>query len=359
MRFAVLSAGSLAGRMVSRELAESVGTEAVSMFDSTTDLASAAARLRDNAVVRVADSSADAIEGASSAVSCAVTLEDASGHVTEAIRAAVPLVWAGRDLEIAEALLQTDAQAKSAGVTVVAGGGWSPGLTNLLALAACESLESVKSVRIAWAVSAAGAGADEAVTALVESFSRPAPVFEGGSWHRVQPGNDVEDVYFPEPLGWTSVRVCAGAEPLTLPRSVEGLESVAVKAGAAENSVVRLARMLGDASTLSPAGSQRRVLNIAGPWLKSIRRVGGSARGWSAIRVDARGRREGRPVTQTFGVLDQLMNLIAAPPSVAAMMLARGDAREHGALPAEKAFEPNKFFVALSERGIKVARLQR
>lgn len=359
MRFAVLSAGSFAGRMISRELSESPGAESITMFDPATDLSPAAARLRETGAVRVAESAADAIEGSASAVSCAITMEEATGHASEAVRAGVPLVWAGRDLEIAEALLQIDEQAKTAGVTVVAGGGWSPGITNLLAIAACERLESVKSLRIAWAVSSTGSGAEEAVTALVESFSRPAPVFEERSWHRVQPGDDVEDVYFPEPLGWTTVRVCAGSEPMTLPRSIESLESVVLKAGAAENNVVRLARMLADTSTLSPTGSRRRALTLAGPWLRAVKRVSGASGGWSAIRVDARGKENGRLATHTLGVLDQLANLISVPPSVAAVTLARGDAREHGVVPAERAFEPKKFFASLAERGIKVARLER
>ncbi|MGH9199389.1 MAG: hypothetical protein ACRD1T_27125, partial [Acidimicrobiia bacterium] len=93
--------------------------------------------------------------------------------------------------------------------------------------------------------------------------------------------------------------------------------------------------------------------------LKSIRRAVGNSGGWSAIRVDVRGKKAGKLVTETLGVLDQLANLIAGPPSVAAVSLATGDAREHGVVPPERAFEPIKFFSALSERGIRIARLSR
>ncbi|MGH9196496.1 MAG: hypothetical protein ACRD1T_12230, partial [Acidimicrobiia bacterium] len=195
MRFAVLTGGSFAGRMISRELSELAGSEQVSIFDAAVDLSAIAARLGENADVRVVGSSRAAIEGATSVVSCASNVEEAIGHATEAIDAGVPLVWVGRDLEVFESLQQLDSQARSDGVTIVPGGGWSPGLTNLMAVAASQTMESISGVRIAWAVSATGSAGEEAVGTLVGSLSRPAPVFEAGSWHRTQPGGEPEDVY--------------------------------------------------------------------------------------------------------------------------------------------------------------------
>jgi saccharopine dehydrogenase-like NADP-dependent oxidoreductase len=277
-----------------------------------------------------------------------------------AIEAKVPYISGCELAPAVEALLRLDEQAHESGSLVVPGFGWSPGVTNLLARWGAEELDEVRSIRVAWTSSAIGEGTGATILRAVRSFSGSVAVFEEGGWHRKPGGGDSETVFFPEPLGWRRVHLCSGAEVLTLPRSLPGVESVVVKAGVSEVVADRLARGLSNLFPLAPPRRRERLAALARPLLPAAGRLRGSGgRTWAAARVDVHGVAEGQDRVMTFGVLDQPGNLAVAPVEAAALMLAGGEIKGIGVLAPEQAVDPAAFFPKLAELGVRVARLDR
>lgn len=359
MRLGVLGAGSFAGRRIARELIESAEVEEVLLFDPVRDVSGLADDLSSygSSKCRAVASATEAMRGCSASVGAPTGDEDGVSWAALSAADGGHFVWCGDDPSAVESLLQADDKARASGATVIAGMGWSPGLTNILARECAEKLDRAREIRIAWAVSAGGGEGDEAVGRLMRSFARPPVIFEGGTWHRTVAGGAEEEICFPEPLGWVTVRSCAGAETLTIPQTIPTVERVIVKSGAVEKSVAILARFLSGATAMAQTQRQRRLRDAARPWLRSIRR--GSSGGWSAIRVDVRGERKGRAASETLAVLDQLANLNSVPSAAATLMLAKGEVSEVGVMAPERAIDPTKLFVAMAARGVRVARLER
>jgi lysine 6-dehydrogenase len=277
-----------------------------------------------------------------------------------AIEAKVPYISSCEMAPAVEALLTLDERAHETGSLVVPGFGWSPGVTNLLARWGAEALDEVRSVRVAWTSSAIGEGTDATILRAVRSLSGPVAVFEDGGWHRKPGGTGSEPVFFPEPLGWRRVHLCSGAEVLTLPRSLAGVDSVVVKAGVSEALADRLARGLSGLFPLAPSRRRERLAALTRPLLPAAGRLrGAGGRTWAAARVDVWGVSGGAERVMTFGVLDQPGNLAVAPLEAAALMLAGGEIKGTGVLAPELAVDPAAFFPKLAELGVRVARLDR
>lgn len=286
------------------------------------------------------------------------TLEQEVDAASAAITAGVPYLSAAHDPQSVEALLALEEEARSADALVIAGVSWSPGVTSLLAKAAAEALDEVRKVRIAWVVSPAGPGGREAALRALRALFGYAVVFEDGAWHREQAGTRSEEVFFPEPAGWRTTRLCLGAEASTLPRWLPGVGEVVVKGGLTEAAVDRAARGLARLAGLASPARRERLALVSAAALAAVARRGG-ARIWSAARVDVDGSVEGRSRTLTYGFLDQIASLSSVPVVVVATMVVGGAIKGAGAFPVEAVIDPPSFFAALAERGMRVARLDR
>ena len=80
---------------------------------------------------------------------------------------------------------------------------------------------------------------------------------------------------------------------------------------------------------------------------------------WSALRVDVSGMRDGSAYTVTYGLADQLPNLLAAPLAVAAIELMKATPDTSGVVSPEAVFDPPGFFRTLAKRGVRLATLER
>ena len=80
------------------------------------------------------------------------------------------------------------------------------------------------------------------------------------------------------------------------------------------------------------------------------------------IRVEFRGEMEGRSRTLRYDIIDRfdeqtglsaMMRTTAFPASIIAQMMARGETKERGAAPQERAVPPEAFVEALAARNIR------
>lgn len=271
----------------------------------------------------------------------------------------VPYVSACPDPDAFQALAALNAESEAAGVPLLAGAGWTPGLTALMARAAAARLSKAREVRVAWVVSSLGDGGHEALAFSMGAISGHVAAFERGQWLRRSAGSGEEEVFFPDPVGWKEVRLAAGVEALSLPRLLEGVERVTVKCGVVEPAANRLSRAFSTFALKSSPKSRERLAARARPVLTAFGGLTQSRGGWCAARVDVWGEDGESPASFTFGVVDQFLNLATVPITVAISMLIRGEVKGPGFLTLESAVDPHVFFRYVSERGLRVATLER
>lgn len=273
-----------------------------------------------------------------------------------AISAGVPYISACDTPEAFQALGELRSRATAAGALVLAGMSWSPGLTNLMAMRGAAALDESKRVRVAWVGSSHGAGRQEIIKWAMGALNGVAMIFEGNTWVLEEAGGREEDVFFPEPVGWRRVHLCAAPEAMSLPSTLAGVQHVVVKGALAE---VTADQMVRGVARYSRSGSTSSLVRWAEAVARAFPGPGSPAHPWSALRVDVTGTKDGSEQTITYGIADQLPNLIVAPLSVAALTIGERMDGVTGVVSPETVFDPRQFFGYLGERGVRLAALHR
>lgn len=280
--------------------------------------------------------------------------QEARDTALAAISAGVPYLSPSSSPDVVEALLGLDGKARSAGTLVVAGMGWSPGITNLMVKSAVAQLDTPTRVRIGWVASSVGSLSQAALNRALGLLTGEAFVQESGARRTAPAGESPEAIFFPEPVGWRTLRTARGAEPLTLPTTFPELKDIVVKGGltdAVVEGIVRSSAKLPSSGPLGSRGLTDKLTRVAG-------KIRPSTQPWSAVRADVTGMKDGTEKTVTLGLVDQLPNLLVAPLIVAVGMLS-GPQTLTGAHSPEAVFDPDAFFERLAYRGVRLAALQR
>ncbi len=281
--------------------------------------------------------------------------EEARDTALAAMSAGKPYISPSSSPDVVEALLGLDGQAQAADTLVVAGMGWSPGITNLMVKSAVGSLDSASRVRIGWAASSGGSMSQSALSRALGLLTGEAFFHEAGNRQAEPAGERSESIFFPEPVGWRTLRLARAAEPLTLPAAFPDLRDVVVKGGLTDpltEGVLRSAARVPAHGPFSSRTFSDKLVQVAG-------KIKPTTVPWSAIRADVTGSKDGSERTITFGLVDQLPNLLVAPLVVAVQMLAGGMQASRGAVSPEALLGPDDFFERLAYRGVRLAALQR
>ena len=255
-------------------------------------------------------------------IACAVPAAVGGLVARVAIQAGIPSASAVDDTQD---LLTLDAAATSAGVTVAAGCGLAPGMTDVLARHAADALESVDEIGVA----RAGAAGDACTTSLrIALRDRPGELRDGRYEEPRRRGGH-ELVWFPDPVGVRECESVATGVHL-LARSFPGIERVTVRVGAPD------------------AGTRF-------PW---PRRDDGDG-SWGAVRVEVWGKRGVARELIVYGVIER--TAIAAGTVLGVTTAALAGVRP-GLLRAQPGVhglatlaEPRAFLAELAGRGVKAA----
>ncbi len=272
-----------------------------------------------------------------------------------AVRAGVAYLSSSMSSEVPEVFKGCHAEAERAGVPVVVGISWTPGLTGLMAAAGLNEVHSVQEIRVSWLGSGSGLLGDEAMILAMHAFSGPSVVFRQGVFGRESPGGETEDVFFPEPVGWSPVHLCNSAEASSIPLSVPTVRRVITKGALAERGLDVLVRTTARLSAGASGAGSRRAAKLVQPVIPNVGRLRRNKMSWSALRVDVTGEQK----TVSYAAVDQLSNFLIAPLVVAAEMVGRGLVKGSGVMGAESAFDHGAFLGLLARRGVKIARLVR
>lgn len=262
---------------------------------------------------------------------------------------------------------------RDAGLSAVMGIGSAPGITNVLARLGADRLDegSARSIdmvdgSVDRSGSGAGFGVPYSVETILDEFTLPAIVFEGGEVREVPAGSGVVDWEFPEPIGSQPAMYTLHSEPATLPRTIPGVRDVrwrlalprAIHEGFAflvEIGLVSRDPVMTSTGPVAP----REVLVGA---LERLAGADGEPEDEEAIDVRVTGTSGGAPaISRSLARLRPSPEGLSAgafgtaiPIAITARWLVEGRVPP-GVHPPETAFDPEAFVADLEREGVEVS----
>lgn len=319
------------------------------------------------------DTVREAMEGVD-AVACALPYFLNLEMTRLAVEAGVHFCDLGGNTEIVEAQRELDDRATEQGVSVVPDCGLAPGMVNILAQAAMDELDETASVRIL----VGGLPQDPepplnyqivySLEGVLDYYTAEALVLEEGELARKEALTGVEDVEFPEPVGWLEAFYTAGGIstlPLRYRGEVQRMEYKTLRYPG-HAAIMRAVRDLGllDTEPVEVNGCEvvprRLFIDLVSPRLRKP-----EGRDLVAMRVEVAGARNGVEKTIRFDLLDRydeetgitaMMRTTGYSLALTSLMQADGRIREPGVRTPDEAVPPEIYLSGLTARGIHVER---
>lgn len=223
-----------------------------------------------------------------------------------------------------EGLLALDGDARARGVSVVAGAGFAPGLSCVLARHVAGWVDEVDEIHVARFGTGGPACARQHHTAL----SSHATDWRDGAWVRRPGGSGRELCVFPDPIGSVDCYRAGLPDAVLLHQAFP--EAVRITARQAANRRQRLTA-----------------------WLPMLRRPHPEGR-IGAVRVEVRGRRDGTTVNEVAGAIDRPAVAAGAVAGLAARRAAAGELPA-GAFGLASVPDSARFLADLTELGVRAA----
>jgi len=274
-----------------------------------------------------------------------------------AVEARVPYVSLCDDYDGAQAVLELDDLAKLAGVTVLTGLGWTPGLSNLLARKGAEQFDLVDEINVSWGSSASDSEGYAVILHTLHIFTGLVPSFQKGRLLNVPAGSGKEVVLFPQPVGRVNCYHLGHPEPVTLPRFLHGVKTVTLKGGLSEQPLNDLAIWLARLRLTNTPAKKDVLGQIIKATLPLLSKLGEAEEPCSAVRVDVGGWTNSTYRQVSYGAAAHMPELTGIPLAIGALMLARGDIKMTGVVAPEACIEPEPFFSELERRGVAIHEL--
>lgn len=275
-----------------------------------------------------------------------------AGVATAAIETRTHYIDICDDPDPLSKLFALDKAAQRAGVTVITGMGWNPGVSNIAARLGADLLDDIDDIKITWVVGSGDASGLGALKHTFHGITGKIPMLKDGKQAMVPAWSAPEIVEFSQPLGELPAFLFGHPEPVTLAKTIRA-KNISVRGGISppwNNKALRLLRSLG------LTNSRDRIDSVAGVMHKVQRlfSFGGVAN--SGLRIDIIGKKEGAERHLVFNMVDRIRPLTSIPCAVGALMLLEGKITRRGVMAPEMCIEPVEFFDRLSDKGVKILR---
>jgi len=243
-----------------------------------------------------------------------------------AIEAEKPFLDICDDYDGAEQSLELDEEAKRKEVTCITGLGWTPGLSNILALKRYQELKGADEIKIYWLGSAADSKGLAVFMHVFHAMTGEIPQYLEGELKMVKAGGEKEEVSFPEPFGKHPTYFTGHPEPVTIPRYLKGLKTIILKGALVPNWQNTLVKLFVKLRLTKTSTRKRRLAKLIHSIEDFFRSSGVEA---SAVRVDVI-HKGGKVV---FASVDRMFRLTALPAALGAKYLAKREIVKHGVPP--------------------------
>jgi saccharopine dehydrogenase-like NADP-dependent oxidoreductase len=258
-----------------------------------------------------------------------VILAGAPPHASDArdfLRARTSVVSTSDDWDDVTALLGLGPIAEDHGTTLVVGAAFAPGLSCLLARHAASALDTVDELHIA----KHGTGGPACARQHHEALGGTSRAWHDGEWLVRPAGSGRELCWFPEPI---DARDCYRAEvpdPLVLLHAFPEVARITARVSA----------------------TRRDRLTARLPMLRRPHPEGGLG----AIRVEARGTRDGGRAMGVLGAMDRAGIAAGAVAATAAIEVAGPRSLTGAVVLGDHRLETEHLLASLAGRGVKAAR---
>lgn len=271
------------------------------------------------------------------------------------------------DAAVVPDYLALDDRARAAGVTVICGAGFTPGLTNIIGRVLAEGLDDVEQMHWSYLVNTTLAVAPHLMTHRVQMYGSDTRVVEDGELVHVPGGSRMVDIEWPG-VGTFKAGVCAHPEPLMAQRYFPTLRRASIRGCYTAPAFLELLAFLGNANfgsdtTFTSAGLELRPDVLIGDFLGSDSFK--ASRIWDqvltaeqeygpvdGVRVAVSGRRDGVQVGRVLQYVSRERWLTThGVAAVAAELVATGAVDAPGVHSAE-VLDPHLVLPALRAAGI-------
>jgi len=263
------------------------------------------------------------------------------------------------------------------GRTCVPGFGMTPGVTQMMAMAAANQLDTVDTVRVSHGAYRPIAYSRSIAETTIYEYDPDLPgrvVFEDGRFLQVPPFARPREIRLPEPYGLTTQYIIPHAETRTLARALEGrgVRLIEVR-GTWPAANMQLVRVLHDwgfmrNDRITIGDTEAGVLDCIAEYLLNSREGTETDLYGYALHVEVTGTRDGRhrchTLTHTHPASDGSVpgweklraytRNVGIPMAIGAQILARGEVARTGVVTPEEAFDPQIVFAELARRNIQV-----
>ena len=261
--------------------------------------------------------------------------------------------------------------------TCVPGFGMTPGITQMMAMAAANELETVDEVRVSHGAFRPIAFSRSIAETTIYEYDPALPdrvVFEDGEFVQVPPFARPREIRLPEPFGVTTQYIIPHAETRTLAKALarRGARMIEVR-GTWPASNIQLVRALYDwgfmrNDPVSVGGGRAGVLDCIAEYLLNSREGTETELYGYALHVEVTGQAGGRAqchtLTHTHPTSDgsvagweklrSYTRNLGIPMSIGAQMIAAGTVATTGVITPEEAFDPETIFAQLARRDIHI-----
>ncbi|MEO8696026.1 MAG: Gfo/Idh/MocA family oxidoreductase [Acidimicrobiales bacterium] len=320
MKAAVVGCGAVGAR-VARQLLALSTVDQVVLTDSAVERAETVARaLGDSATVVAGDAHEVPL------VDVLVLATPAHAQLQwarNAVRRGVSVVSLTDAIEDVQLLLGLSDEARAAGVSIVVGAGFCPGLSCVLARFAAERFDFVDEIHVA----KFGTGGPACARQHHRALSGAALDWREQAWVRRRGGSGRELLWFPEPVAARDCYRAALADALLLVPSFSDATRI----------------------TSRMSATRRDRMTARFPMLRPPHPEGRSG----AVRVELRGRREGMQEVSVVGVSERTAVGAAAVAATAAAWTIAGRLLP-GAAGLAAMVDPRAFLADLMDRGIRI-----
>ena len=325
MRVAVVGAGAVGSR-AARQLASTPSVRHLVVSDVDPSRApSVVASIADPDRVALADGPADRVAPGLDVVVLALAPGSHLPLAERCLEQGASVVSTSDQVDDVTALLDLDAEARERGLRVLAGAGFAPGLTCVLAAHAAETFDVVDEVHVA----KVGTGGPACARQHHDALAGVAVDWRDGGWVRRRGGSGRELCWFPDPVGPADCYRAALPDALLLGPAFPSARRITARVGA----------------------NRRDRFTARLPMLRRPHPEGGVG----AVRVEVRGRRgQARDVT-VLGAMDRPGVAAGSVAAVAALWITEGLAGGPGASGLAGAVAPVPFLAELARRGVKAA----
>ncbi|MGA7476876.1 MAG: saccharopine dehydrogenase C-terminal domain-containing protein [Thermoplasmata archaeon] len=381
MKAVVLGGGGLTGQCSVRDLATGGVFDSVVVADLDAELAKAAAKAAGSRATAVTIDAgnkaavAKLLRGADVVVN-AVQYQFNLTVMEAALEAHVPYLDFGGLFHMTRRQLGMNDAFKRAKLLAIPGLGEVPGVSNVLAMQACQDLDRVESlvIRDGWKDLTVG-GPEISFTwspsTFLDEMVLSAQVFEGGAYKEYPPMSAPEEFDFGPPVGKTRVYRTLHSEPATLPESLrsKGISHCEWKEGGPGIEVLRTMALLGLASDkpLEVKGQKVTPREFTLALLKRGKLLGippeVTVNDWEVFDIEVKGTKGGKPVLRHviarfpprpdwhLTVTEYAVGIAGA---VGAELIAQGKVPGVGVLPPELCIPADPFRAGLAKRGVDI-----